>query len=36
MEIHDAQLERCTVAQMEKALHEVIKDKLHKKARTVV
>jgi len=36
MEIHDAQLERCTVAQMEKALHEVIKDIAHKKARTVV
>jgi hypothetical protein len=35
MEIHDAQLERCTVAQMEKALHEVIKDKLHKKARPI-
>ena len=36
MEIHDAQLESCTVAQMEKALHEVIKDKLHKKARPIV
>ena len=36
MEIHDAQLERCTVAQMEKALHEVIKDIRHKKARAVV
>jgi hypothetical protein len=36
MEIHDAQLERCTVAQMEKALHEIIKDINHKKARAVV
>lgn len=35
MEIHDAQLERCTVAQMEKALHEVVKDVLHKKARPI-
>jgi hypothetical protein len=36
MEIHDAQLERCTVAQMEKALHEVIKDIRNRKARAVV
>ena len=36
MEIHDAQLERCTVAQMEKALREVVKDIIHKKARVVV
>ena len=36
MEIHDAQLERCTIAQMEKALHEIIKDKRHKKARAIV
>lgn len=36
MEIHDAQLERCTVAQMEKALSEVVKDVLHKKARPIV
>lgn len=36
MEIHDAQLERCTVAQMEKALREVVKDVLHKKARPIV
>jgi hypothetical protein len=36
MELHDAQLERCTVAQMEKAIHEVIKDKRHKKARAIV
>lgn len=36
MEIHDAQLERCTVAQMEKALHEVVKDIHHRKARAVV
>ena len=36
MEIHDAQLERCTVAQMEKALHEVVKDIRLKKARAVV
>jgi hypothetical protein len=35
MEIHDAQLERCTVAQMEKALHEVVKDIALKKARKV-
>ena len=35
MEIHDAQLERCTVAQMEKAIHEVVKDVLHKKARPI-
>ena len=35
MEVHDAQLERCTVAQMEKAIHEVIKDKQHKKARPI-
>jgi len=36
MELHDAQLERCTVAQMEKALHEVVKDIQLKKARAVV
>lgn len=36
MEIHDAQLERCTVAQMERALHEVVKDIRHRKARAVV
>jgi hypothetical protein len=36
MEIHDAQLERCTVAQMEKALGEVVKDIRLKKARRVV
>lgn len=35
MEIHDAQLERCTVSQMEKAIHEVVKDVLHKKARPI-
>lgn len=35
MEIHDAQLERCTVSQMEKAINEVIKDKRHKKARKI-
>jgi hypothetical protein len=36
MELHDAQLERCTVAQMEKALGEVVKDIRNKKARFVV
>ena len=36
MEIHDAQLERCTVAQMEKALCEVVKDIRLRKARRVV
>lgn len=35
MEIHDAQLERCTVSQMEKAIHEVVKAVLHKKARPI-
>ena len=35
MEIHDAQLERCTIAQMEKALHEVIKDKRLRKMRAI-
>lgn len=35
MEIHDAQLERCTVAQMEIAVSEVIKDIKHKKARPI-
>jgi hypothetical protein len=36
MELHDAQLERCTVAQMEKAIGEVVKDIGNKKARAVV
>jgi len=36
MELHDAQLERCTVAQMEKAIGEVVKDIRNKKARAVV
>lgn len=36
MEIHDAQLERCTIAQMEKALYEVVKDIRLKRARRVV
>lgn len=36
MEIHDAQLERCTVAQMEKALCEVVKDIRLRKARRVI
>jgi hypothetical protein len=36
MEIHDAQLERCTVAQKEKALHEIIKDIILMNARAVV
>lgn len=35
MEIHDAQLERCTVAQMEIAVSEVIKDIKHRKARPI-
>jgi hypothetical protein len=36
MEIHDAQLDRCTIAQMEKALHEVIKYKRLKRARRII
>ena len=36
MEIHDAQLERCTVSQMEKALQEIHKDVKHKKARAII
>jgi hypothetical protein len=36
MEIHDAQLERCTISQMEKALQEIHKDVKHKKARPIV
>jgi hypothetical protein len=36
MELHDAQLDRCTVAQMEKAIGEVVKDVRNKKARSVV
>lgn len=35
MELHDAQLERCTVAQMEKAIGEVVKDIKNKKARAI-
>jgi len=35
MELHDAQLERCTVAQMEKAIGEVFKDITSKKARAI-
>lgn len=36
MELHDAQLDRCTVAQMEKAIGEVVKDIRNKKARAVI
>lgn len=35
MELHDAQLERCTVAQMEKAIGEVVKDIKNKRARAI-
>lgn len=35
MELHDAQLERCTVSQMEKAIGEVVKDIKNKKARAI-
>ena len=36
MEIHDVQLSKCTVAQMELAIHEVAKDVRLKRARSIV